>query len=95
MTKNNLIPPYMKDQNLGLFEKYGFLKCIPCFLVTLTECAVIAGLVYGLIKIMTGGHPYLGISIIAVLCILVMTGQSLIVWKKKKNKRDDNIEKEV
>lgn len=95
MTKNNLIPPYMNDRKLGLFEKYGFLKCIPCFLVTLTECAVIAGLVYGLIKLISGDHQILGFSIIAVLCILVMIGQSLIVWKKNKDKRDDNIEKKV
>lgn len=98
MAKNNLIPPYMKDKHdkIGLFEKYGFLKCVPCFLVTLTECAVIAGIIYGILWLIKNEETtYIGLSIIAVLCFFVLVGWSLIAWNKRKNKQNDSIEKEV
>lgn len=69
-------------------------KCIPCFFITLIECAVLTGLVYGIIEIFKLGHKNLGLVIISVLCFLGMACWSLISWKKRRDKRNDSIEKE-
>ena len=74
--------------------KHKLLKCVPCFLITLLECAVLTIFVYGMIHIFKSGYTILGLTIISVLCFIGMAGWSLICWKKRRDKRNDSIEKE-
>ena len=39
---SKLVPPYLSD-SLEALKKRGIPKCIPCFIVTALECAVLAG----------------------------------------------------
>ena len=66
------------------------LKNIPCFLA---KCTILTVFALGMIEIFKA-HPTLGLIIISVLCFLIMVCRSLIVWKKKQDKKDGYIEKE-
>ena len=88
---SKLVPPYLSD-SLEALKKRGISKCIPCFVVTALECAVLAGIVLGLVHLINI-HPTLGFTVLSVLCVIVMVCHSLICWKKRRDKRDDYIEK--
>ena len=86
---SNFIPPYLRDK-LGMFKEYGIPKCLPCLVVTSLECAVIAGLLWCLFKLISW-KPVVGFIIIATICFFIILGWSLISWKKQKDKTDDYI----
>ena len=67
-----------------------FLKNIPCFLA---KCTILTVFALGMIEIFKS-HPTLGLIIVSVLCFLIMVCRSLILWKKRQDKKDGYIEKE-
>lgn len=81
-----------KEDRGGRYQN-KFLKCLPCFAITLLECAVITGFVYGIIAIFKANSTA-GLIVLSVLCLITMAGRSLISWKKRRDKKDGYIEKE-
>lgn len=89
--KNENKPPALNSENESIVRKN---KVIPKILTALLEWLVLAVFTFGMIYLFKNGFKTLGLVIITVLCFLVMSGRSLIFWKKRRDKRNDSIEKE-
>lgn len=93
MDKLGIFPPYLKEK-LELINVFGVKKYLLFLLVTILECAVIFIILYGLIFLCTN-KPMCGMILVSLLLVLGATIIGLVEWKKKKNKRDGNKEKDL
>ena len=87
MIENDKTPTPQSENKVD--RKSDVFKNIPCFLA---KCTILTIFALGMIEILKA-HPTLGLIIISVLCFLIMVCRSLIVWKKKQDKKDGYIEK--
>ena len=89
--KNENKPPALNSENESVVRKN---KVIPKLLTALLEWLVLAVFTFGMIYLFQNGFKTLGLVIITILCFFVMLGRSLIFWKKRRDERNDSIEKE-
>lgn len=89
MIENDKTPTPQSEDKVD--RKSEILRNIPCFLA---KCTILTVFALGMIEIFRSGHSTLGLIIISVLCFLIMICRSLILWKKRQDKKDGYIEKE-
>ena len=93
MSRFSIIPPYLKER-LDLIKAFGIKKFVLSLIVTTLECTVIFLILYALMSIFVN-YPVLGAVILSTLFVIGTGVASLICWKKRKNKRDGNKEKNL
>ena len=95
MDKLNLVPPYLKER-MELIKLFGIKKFLLSLVVVILECTVIFFILYGLIFLATK-YPTLGLTLIAIVVILLLASNCLICWGKRRKERMeyDNKEKDL
>lgn len=93
MDKLGIFPPYIREK-LELINVFGIKRFLISLGVTILECAVIFIILYALIFLCTY-RPICGLIIVSVILFLGATVMGLVEWKKRKNKRDGNKEKDL
>ena len=93
MDKLGIFPPYILEK-LELINVCGIKKFLISLGVTILECAVIFIILYALIFLCCH-RPTCGLILVSIILILGATVMGLIEWRKRKNKRDGNKEKDL
>lgn len=93
MDKLGIFPPYIREK-LELINVFGIKRFLISLGVTILECAVIFIILYALIFLCTH-RPICGLVIVSIILFLGATVMGLVEWKKRKNKRDGNKEKDL